>query len=134
MGRNNLEKGGKIMENTYTYEVTENGYYIYINGKKVIHQYEPYIPNPSISYEENAKAQIEELKASEEAEKEKKTDIEQMKSDITDIQLALVELYESGVQNMAKIYFSLIKKGLKTIEDVPKSLKEEVEKLLNSEE
>lgn len=35
---------------------------------------------------------------------------------------------------MAKIYFSLIKKGLKTIEDVPKSLKEEVEKLLNSEE
>ena len=84
------------MENTYTYEVTENGYYIYINGKKVIHQYEPYIPNPSISYEENAKAQIEELKASEEAEKEKKTDIEQMKSDITDIQLALVELYESG--------------------------------------
>ena len=134
MDRNNLEKGGKIMENTYTYEVTENGYYIYINGKKVIHQYEPYIPNPSISYEENAKAQIEELKASEEAEKEKKTDIEQMKSDITDIQLALVELYESGVQNMAKIYFSLIKKGLKTIEDVPKSLKEEVEKLLNSEE
>ena len=85
------------MEDTYTYEVTENGYYIYINGRKVIHQYEPYIPNPSISYEENAKAQIEELKASEEAQKEEKTQMEQMQQDITDIQLALVELYELGV-------------------------------------
>lgn len=35
---------------------------------------------------------------------------------------------------MAKIYYSLIKKGLKTIEDVPENLKEEVENLLNSEE
>lgn len=35
---------------------------------------------------------------------------------------------------MAKIYYSLIKKGLKTIEDVPANLKEEVENLLNSEE
>lgn len=85
------------MEDTYTYEVTENGYYIYINGKKIIHQYEPYIPNPNISYEENAKAQIAELKASKNAQKEEKTDMEQMKSDITDIQLALVELYELGV-------------------------------------
>lgn len=85
------------MENTYTYEVTENGYYIYINGKKVIHQYEPYIPNPNLSYEENAKAQIEELKANEDAQKEEKTQMEQMQQDITDIQLALVELYELGV-------------------------------------
>ena len=35
---------------------------------------------------------------------------------------------------MAKIYYSLIKKGLKTIEDVPANLKEEVENLFNSEE
>lgn len=35
---------------------------------------------------------------------------------------------------MVKIYYSLIKKGLKTIEDVPANLKEEVENLLNSEE
>ena len=34
---------------------------------------------------------------------------------------------------MAKIYYSLIKKGLKTIEDVPENLKEEVEALLESE-
>ena len=31
---------------------------------------------------------------------------------------------------MAKVYANLIKKGLKTIEDVPEKLKAEVEKLL----
>ena len=31
---------------------------------------------------------------------------------------------------MAKIYANLIRKGLKTIEDVPAKLREEVEKLL----
>lgn len=30
---------------------------------------------------------------------------------------------------MAKIYYSLIKKGLKTIEDVPANLQEEINKL-----
>ena len=34
---------------------------------------------------------------------------------------------------MAKIYYSLIKKGLKTIDDVPKNLKEDVQALLESE-
>lgn len=85
------------MEKTYTYEVTENGYYILINGNKVIHQYEPYIPDTSKSYEENAKAQIEELKAADERAKNEKTEMEQVKQDITDIQLALTEMYESGV-------------------------------------
>lgn len=33
---------------------------------------------------------------------------------------------------MAKIYADLIKKGLKTIDDVPEELREEVEKLLNN--
>ena len=32
---------------------------------------------------------------------------------------------------MAKIYANLIKKGLKTIEDVPESLRSAVEELLN---
>ena len=32
---------------------------------------------------------------------------------------------------MAKIYADLIKKGLKTLDDVPIELREEVEKLLN---
>ena len=50
------------MEKEYTYEVTENGYFIFINGKKVIHQYEPFIPDKTKTYEENAKAQIKEMK------------------------------------------------------------------------
>ena len=65
------------MEKTYTYEVTENGYFIFINGKKVIHQYEPYIPNPSKSYEENAKAQIEELKQADINAENEKTEMEE---------------------------------------------------------
>lgn len=35
---------------------------------------------------------------------------------------------------MAKIYVSLIRKGLKTLEQVPKQLRKEVEKLLNEGE
>lgn len=34
---------------------------------------------------------------------------------------------------MAKVYASLIKKGLKTIEDVPEKLRAEVEKILQEE-
>ncbi len=35
---------------------------------------------------------------------------------------------------MAKIYAELIKKGLKTLEEVPKKIRAEVEKLLKAEE
>ena len=34
---------------------------------------------------------------------------------------------------MAKIYYSLIKKGLKTLKDVPDKIKKEVENLLQNE-
>ena len=34
---------------------------------------------------------------------------------------------------MAKIYAELIRKGLKTIDDVPTKLREDVEKLLNEQ-
>ena len=34
---------------------------------------------------------------------------------------------------MAKVYYSLIKKGLKTIEDVPQKYREAVQALLDSE-
>ena len=34
---------------------------------------------------------------------------------------------------MAKIYYNLIKKGLKTIEDVPEKIREEVKALIESE-
>lgn len=35
---------------------------------------------------------------------------------------------------MAKIYYNLIKKGLKTIDDVPERIRAEVQALLDSEE
>ena len=85
------------MEKTYSYEVTENGYYISINGKKVIHQYEPYIPDKTKTYKENAEAQIEEMKANDEKTKNRKNDMQQMQEDITNIQLALTEIYEMEV-------------------------------------
>lgn len=44
-----------------TYKIKENGYEIYKDGVLWISQYEPYIPNPNLSYEENAIRQIEEL-------------------------------------------------------------------------
>lgn len=34
---------------------------------------------------------------------------------------------------MAKIYANLIRKGLKTIDDVPEKLRDEVERLLNND-
>lgn len=45
------------------YEITEDGYHIYDHNDSLfhIHQYEPYIPDSSKSYEENAQAQIESL-------------------------------------------------------------------------
>lgn len=43
------------------YETTENGYYILKDGKRIIHQYEPYIPYPELGYEGSAKKQIEEI-------------------------------------------------------------------------
>ncbi|WP_278286531.1 CD1375 family protein [Eubacterium sp. OM08-24] len=34
---------------------------------------------------------------------------------------------------MAKVYADLIKKGIKTIDDVPKNLKDDVQKILDGE-
>lgn len=50
------------------YEVEENGYHIYDEDNSLfhIHQYEPFIPNRNLSYEENAQAQIDAMMAEEE--------------------------------------------------------------------
>ena len=50
------------MQDLY-YVIEENGYHIYDRNDPLfhIHQYEPYIPDHTKSYEENAQAQIEEL-------------------------------------------------------------------------
>ena len=47
------------------YVIEENGYHIYDSNDRLFHiqQFEPYIPDPSKSYEENAKKQIEKLLA-----------------------------------------------------------------------
>lgn len=80
----------------YTYELTNDGYYILIDGVKVIHQYGEYIPNKNLSYEENALAQIEELKQTEK-NIDKEVSNAELQEQITDIQLVLTEMYESGV-------------------------------------
>lgn len=109
------------MDKKYTYEVVENGYFILIDGVKSIHQYEPYILNKNLSYKENAKEQIKEMRTGEYADEviNKKITIEDVpeelkeaveksieihnsrklnepatKGEITDIQLALAEVYE----------------------------------------
>ena len=48
------------------YVTEENGYHIYDRNDPLyhIHQYEPYIPDHSKSYEENAQAQAHELMVS----------------------------------------------------------------------
>lgn len=52
------------------YTIDENGYHIYDRNDSLfhIHQYEPYIPDHSKSYEDNAKAQIHEFVVMEYAE------------------------------------------------------------------
>lgn len=51
----------KKFSNQLAYEITEDGYDIYLNGGKWICQHEPYIPDPTLTYEENALRQCEEL-------------------------------------------------------------------------
>ena len=59
MSRVNTQKF--VNEQEISYEVTDNGYNIYLGEALWITQYEPYIPNKSLSYEENAIAQIDEI-------------------------------------------------------------------------
>ncbi len=86
-----------MTENKYTYEITDNGYWILVNGERSIHQYEPFIPDKTKSYEENAIAQIEEMKKADESSKEEQTTIESLQEQVTELQLAIIEMTESGV-------------------------------------
>ena len=85
------------------YEVTDNGYKIYLDGQLWIHQYEPYIPNPSKSYEENAIAQMEELVAmhgnAKNEQMEKEALIEQVK------------LQDEAINELASLVSDLMMKG-----------------------
>ena len=51
----------KFNNETISYEITEDGYDIYLGDKKWVTQYEPYIPYPNLSYEAGCLKQIEEI-------------------------------------------------------------------------
>ena len=86
-----------------SYEVIDNGYKIYLDGQLWIHQYEPYIPNPSISYEENAIAQMEELVAMHENAKN-----EQMEKEAL---IEQVKLQDEAINELASLVSDLMMKG-----------------------
>lgn len=73
----------------YEYSIEENGYTIYLEGKPYIDQHEPYIPMKDKTYEENAKAQIDEMIESKERKPEPTVE-----EQVTDLQLAVAELAE----------------------------------------
>ena len=93
----------KINNQALAYEVLENGYKIYLGGKPWIRQYEPYIPNPSISYEENAIAQIEELVAMHENAKNEQMEKEQL--------IEQVKLQDEAINELASLVSDLMMKG-----------------------
>lgn len=74
-----------------TYKILDNGYQILKDDKVWIEQVEPFIPDNTKSYEENAKAQIEELLNPPTPEP---NEMDIMKEEILNTQLALTEVYE----------------------------------------
>ena len=86
-----------------SYEILENGYRINLDGQQWIHQYEPYIPNPSISYEENAIAQIEELVAMHENANNEQMEKEQL--------IEQVKLQDEAINELASLVSDLMMKG-----------------------
>ncbi len=59
------------------------------------------------------------------------TQVTAVESSVTDLQVALCELYEEkGGKLMAKIYAALIRKGIKTLDEVPARLRSTVKALL----
>lgn len=78
----------------YVYKILDDGYEISIDGYGLftIVQKEPNIPYPNLSYEENAKKDIEErINADEEAEKERVT-FEQLSKELELTKMAIDEI------------------------------------------
>lgn len=77
----------------YSYEILDDGYYIKKNGVNFIEQRGIYskIFISTGSFEDNAKAQIAELEAGEEASTRQVSDLESLKSDV-DFLLMLQEV------------------------------------------
>ena len=83
-----------------SYEVLEDGYKIYLDGGDFIHQYEPYIPDKTKTYEENALAQIEELVAMHENAKN-----EQMEKEAL---MEQVKLQDEAINELASLLSELM--------------------------
>lgn len=76
-----------------TYEILEDGYMLYSNGKPWIKQHKEHVFHPELSLKENAEKHIEELC---------KPVVEQptVEEQITELQLAIAELYEMQLGGM----------------------------------
>lgn len=73
-----------IKNRIYTYRITDNGYFIDVDNRPMYHQYEPFIPNHNLSYEENAIKQIQEIIENENASVEQANTIEKQIADLKD--------------------------------------------------
>ena len=60
----------KFNEMTVAYEVSEDGYDVYLDNNVWISQHEPYIPYPNLSYEAGCLKQIEEICKEEETQED----------------------------------------------------------------
>jgi hypothetical protein len=94
-----------------SYELLEDGYKIYLDGGDFIHQYEPFIPNPKMTYEENAVAQIEELVAMHEnalKEQQAKLEAEQKAEQEKAQLLEQIALQDEAINELASLVSELM--------------------------
>lgn len=94
-----------------SYELLEDGYKIYADGGDFIHQYEPYIPDKTKTYEENAIAQIEELVAMHEQalkEQQEKLEAEQKAEQEKAQLLEQIALQDEAINELASLVSELM--------------------------
>lgn len=79
---------------TVSYEILEDGYIIYLDGVACVHQYEPYIPYPDLSYEEGCLKQIRNLVFSQRQEEttDKEQQIEVLQEQVNMLTEAIMEM------------------------------------------
>ena len=98
-----IEANYVIDNKKVSYELFEDGYMIYLDDQAWIHQYEPFIPNPKMTYEENAVAQIMELVAMHENAKNEQIEKEAL--------LEQVKLQDEAINELASLVSELMMKG-----------------------
>lgn len=82
------------MRERISYEILENGYLINLDGKPWVKQIEPHIPFKGVSYEESCLKQIDEIVEGHENPTPVNETILNPNDEITEMQLAIAELYE----------------------------------------